>query len=47
MLGLLGVVHGRGTGALRAAVREELARQTLVGSHEPGSADGASLVQLG
>ena len=41
------VVHGRGTGAMRAAVREELARHTLVGSHEPGWADGASLVQLG
>jgi len=41
------VVHGRGTGALRSAVREELARHTLVERHEADSADGASLAQLG
>jgi DNA mismatch repair protein MutS2 len=41
------VVHGRGTGAVRAAVREELARHTLVGKTEPESHDGATLVQLG
>ena len=41
------VVHGRGTGALRTAVREELARHTLVESHALESSDGASLVQLG
>jgi DNA mismatch repair protein MutS2 len=41
------VVHGRGTGALRAAVREELARHTLVERQEPDSADGASLAHLG
>jgi DNA mismatch repair protein MutS2 len=41
------VVHGRGTGALRAAVREELARHPLAGKHESDSADGASVVHLG
>lgn len=40
------VIHGRGTGALRAAVRDELARHPLVSSHEPDSADGATAVQL-
>jgi len=42
----LRVIHGRGTGALRAAVRDELARHPLVSSHEPDSADGATAVQL-
>jgi DNA mismatch repair protein MutS2 len=41
------VVHGRGTGALRTAVREELSRHTLVERHETDSSDGASLVHLG
>ncbi len=41
------VVHGRGTGAVRAAVRDELARHPLVGSTEPDSRDGATLVHLG
>jgi DNA mismatch repair protein MutS2 len=41
------VVHGRGTGALRTAVREELARHTLVERQETDSADGASLAHLG
>ena len=41
------VVHGRGTGALRTAVREELTRHSLVESHELGSSDGASIAQLG
>ena len=41
------VVHGRGTGALRAAVREELAGHKLVARQEPDSADGATLVRLG
>jgi DNA mismatch repair protein MutS2 len=40
------VVHGRGTGAVRAAVREELARHPLVAAVEPESADGASRVRL-
>ena len=41
------VVHGRGTGAVRAAVREELQRHPLVEHHEPDSADGATVVHLG
>jgi DNA mismatch repair protein MutS2 len=41
------VVHGRGTGALRTAVREELGRHSLVESHELESSDGASVAQLG
>jgi DNA mismatch repair protein MutS2 len=41
------VIHGRGTGAVRGAVREELARHPLVERHEPDSADGATLVHLG
>ena len=40
------VVHGRGTGALRTAVRDELARHPLVASHTSDSADGATLVRL-
>jgi DNA mismatch repair protein MutS2 len=42
----LRVIHGRGTGAIRAAVRDELARHPLVSSHEPDSADGATVVRL-
>jgi DNA mismatch repair protein MutS2 len=45
------VIHGRGTGALRAAVREELARHPLVGRVDPAppeeGGDGATLVELG
>ena len=40
------VIHGRGTGAIRKAVRDELARHPLVSSHEPDSADGATVVHL-
>ncbi len=40
------VVHGRGTGAVRSAVREELAAHRLVTSHESDSADGATVVHL-
>src|SRR5207247_2151752 len=40
------VVHGRGTGALRAAVREELDRHPLVERHQPESSDGATVVYL-
>jgi DNA mismatch repair protein MutS2 len=40
------VVHGRGTGALRAAVREELGRHALVDRQERDSSDGASLAHL-
>ena len=43
----LRVIHGRGTGAIRTAVRDELARHPLVSSHEPDSADGATVVRLG
>ena len=42
----LRVIHGRGTGAIRAAVRDELARHPLVSSHESDSADGATVVRL-
>jgi DNA mismatch repair protein MutS2 len=41
------VIHGRGTGAVRSAVRDELVRHPLVSSHEPDSADGATIVRLG
>ena len=41
------VVHGRGTGAVRAAVREELKTHPLVESSKTDSQDGATLVQLG
>jgi DNA mismatch repair protein MutS2 len=40
------VVHGRGTGALRTAVREELDRHPLVDGRESESADGATVVHL-
>ena len=44
------IVHGRGTGALRQAIRERLARHPLVkafGSAEPSSGgDGATMVEL-
>jgi len=41
------VVHGRGTGALRRAVREELATHPLVEASEPDADDGATIVKLG
>jgi DNA mismatch repair protein MutS2 len=41
------VIHGRGTGAVRAAVREELARHPLVSRTEPESRDGATIARLG
>ena len=41
------VVHGRGTGAVRAAIRDELNKHPLVESSESDSQDGATLVQLG
>jgi len=40
------VVHGRGTGALRAAVRAELTDHPLVDRQETDSADGATTVVL-
>ena len=45
-LPLVRVVHGRGTGAVRAAVRDELDGHPLVESSESESADGATLVHL-
>ncbi len=41
------VVHGRGTGALRKAVRDELTRHPLVERHEPDADDGATVATLG
>ncbi|MGC8838165.1 MAG: endonuclease MutS2 [Anaerolineae bacterium] len=44
------IIHGKGTGALRRAVREELARHPLVASFRPGArhegGDGATVVEL-
>ncbi|HVM16820.1 MAG TPA: Smr/MutS family protein [Gaiellaceae bacterium] len=40
------VVHGRGTGAVRKAVRDELARHPLVEAQESDSADGATVATL-
>ncbi len=40
------VIHGRGTGAVRDAVRKELARHPLVAELVPQSADGATRVRL-
>ena len=40
------VVHGRGTGALRRAVREELAAHPLVGGSESDADDGATIAHL-
>ena len=41
------VVHGRGTGAVRAAVRDELDSHPLVDRSESDSADGATVAHLG
>ncbi len=41
------VIHGRGTGAVRKAVRDELASHPLVGAQASDSADGATVVELG
>ena len=40
------IVHGRGTGAVRAAVQDELGRHPLVESFEADSAGGATDVGL-
>ncbi|HEU5362926.1 MAG TPA: Smr/MutS family protein [Gaiellaceae bacterium] len=40
------IVHGRGTGALRTAVREELQRHPLVDRAEPAADDGATIAHL-
>jgi DNA mismatch repair protein MutS2 len=46
----LRIVHGKGTGALRTAIRAALAEHPLVRSHEPAGAseggDGATIVRL-
>src|SRR5262249_41513520 len=41
------VVHGRGTGVLRKAVRDELARHPLVERTESDAEDGATVATLG
>jgi DNA mismatch repair protein MutS2 len=41
------VVHGRGTGALRKAVREELSSHPLVERRESDAEDGATIAHLG
>jgi DNA mismatch repair protein MutS2 len=46
-LGTVRVVHGRGTGAVRAAVRDELDGHPLVDHSESDSADGATVAHLG
>lgn len=43
----LRVIHGRGTGAVRKAVRDELAQHPLVEEQVSDSADGATVVRLG
>ncbi len=40
------IIHGRGTGALRKAVRDELARHPLVDEAISDSADGATVVKI-
>ncbi len=40
------VVHGRGTGALRSAVRDELAAHPLVDASDSAANDGATVVHL-
>jgi len=44
------VVHGKGTGTLRQAVREELAKHPLVQSYRPGGygegGEGVTIVEL-
>jgi DNA mismatch repair protein MutS2 len=40
------VVHGRGTGAVRQAVRSELSDHRLVERHEPDAEDGATTAYL-
>ena len=45
-LGSVRVVHGRGTGALRKAVREELSSHPLVDRRESDGDDGATIAHL-
>jgi DNA mismatch repair protein MutS2 len=46
----LRIVHGKGTGALRTAIRAALAEHPLVRAHEPAAqsegGDGATIVRL-
>jgi DNA mismatch repair protein MutS2 len=46
-LGEVRVVHGRGTGVLRKAVRDELGRHPLVSETASEADDGATLALLG
>jgi DNA mismatch repair protein MutS2 len=46
-LPIVRVVHGRGTGAVRAAVRQELEAHPLVERIEPDANDGATVAYLG
>jgi dsDNA-specific endonuclease/ATPase MutS2 len=41
------VIHGRGTGSVRAAVRDELDRHPLVDRRESEAQDGATVAHLG
>ena len=41
------IVHGRGTGALRSAVRDELTQHPLVERHGADADDGATIATLG
>ena len=49
-VGRLRIVHGKGTGALRTAVRAALSEHPLVRAHEPAGpsegGDGATIVHL-
>jgi DNA mismatch repair protein MutS2 len=45
-LGSVRIVHGRGTGALRKAVREELSSHPLVDRRESDGDDGATIAHL-
>jgi DNA mismatch repair protein MutS2 len=44
------IIHGRGTGAMRSAVRDALAAHPIVGSSRPGEGneggDGVTVVKL-
>jgi len=49
-IGRLRIVHGKGTGALRAAIRAALAGHPLVRAHEPAGpsegGEGATIITL-